>query len=74
VGNDEQVEIMSIEKLAKEAGPRIAQQGRGRSDAAEAAPNRNVKIMALEVEDDNFGSDPYNSTGQFCQIDLKDTD
>lgn len=65
---------MSIEKTAVEAGPRNNHQGRGRTDAAEAAPNRNVKILALEFEDDNLGGDPYNRTGQFCQIDLKDRD
>lgn len=74
MGNDEQVEIMSIEKLAEEAGPRSAHQSDGRTIAADAVSNKNVKILALEFEDDNFGSDPYNSTGQFCQIELKDKD
>ena len=25
-----------------------------------------------ELQDDNFGEDPYNRTGQFCRLALKD--
>lgn len=66
---------MSIEKTtAEEAIARNAQEGRGRLDAAATAPNGHLKVLSLEFEDDNFGADPYNSTGQFCLPALKDRD
>jgi len=66
---------MSIEKTkAEEAIPRIAHEDRRQLDAAATAPNGHLKVLSLEFEDDNFGADPYNRTGSFCQIDLKDED
>jgi len=66
---------MSIEKTtAEQAKPRDAQKGNRQHDAAATAPNGHLKVLSLEFEDDNFGADPYNRTGSFCQIDLKDED
>jgi hypothetical protein len=66
---------MSIEKsTAEEAIARNAQEGSGQLDAAATAPNGHLKVLSLEFEDDNFGADPYNSTGQFCRLALKDRD
>ena len=33
-------------------------------------PNQQLQVLALELEEDG-GGDPYNRTGQFCVIDLK---
>jgi len=64
---------MTIEKsTAKVAEPRSAIQNPKQVHAAEAAPNAAVRVLALEFEDDNFGEDPYNRTGQFCRLALKD--
>jgi len=54
--------------------PRNAHEGRSQLDVAETVPNGHLKTLSLEFEDDNFGADPYNSTGQFCQIKLDDRD
>ena len=35
------------------------------------AANDRLGALSLEIEDDDFGGDPYNRTGQFCQIELK---
>ena len=66
---------MSIEKTAAEQViRRDAHEGRRQLDAAATAPNGHLKVLSLEFEDDNFGADPYNRTGQFCQIELDDRD
>jgi len=64
---------MSIEKTTA-AIARNTQEGRRQHDTAATAPNGQLKVLSLEFEDDNFGADPYNRTGQFCQIDLEDGD
>ena len=33
-------------------------------------PNKRLEVLSLEFEED-VGGDPYNRTGQFCVIDLK---
>jgi hypothetical protein len=33
---------------------------------------KRLEVLSLELEDDNLGGDPYNRTGSFCQLDLKD--
>lgn len=48
--------------------------GRNQLRAAEAAPHANVRVMSLEIVDDDLGGDPYNRTGQFCVPELKDLD
>jgi len=40
--------------------------------ATEAAPRANVRVMLLEVVDDDLGGDPYNRTGQFCVLKPQD--
>ena len=47
----------------------------GRTDdlekrASDTVPNQQLQVLSLELEDD-AGGDPYNRTGQFCVIDLK---
>jgi len=75
VGNDKQGMIMSIEKTTAEAArPRDAQEDRSQLDAAATVPNGQLKVLSLEFEDDNFGADPYNRTGSFCQLEQKDRD
>lgn len=64
---------MSIEKTtAEQAKLRDAHEGRRQHDAAATAPNGHLKVLSLEFEDDNFGADPYNRTGSFCQLESKD--
>jgi len=64
---------MSIEKTTAEAAKlRNAREGSSRLDTAATVPNGHLKALSLEFEDDNFGADPYNRTGSFCQLGLKD--
>lgn len=66
---------MSIDKTtAKDAELQDASLVSEPMHASETVPNAKLRVLALELEDDNFGADPYNSTGQFCQLDLKDRD
>ena len=72
-GNDNRVLIMSIEKsTAKVAELQSAIQDPKQVHPAEAVPNAAIRGLSLEFEDDNFGEDPYNRTGQFCRLALKD--
>lgn len=75
VGNDPRDKIMSIEKTTVEKGiaPNTSE-GRNQLDAAKTPSNEHLKVLSLEIEDDNFGADPYNRTGQFCKIKLDDRD
>lgn len=42
---------------------------------AEQEPTPQVEITSLEIEvDPEIGCDPYNSTGQFCVVELKKFD
>jgi hypothetical protein len=43
------------------------------SDAVDtsSSPQRQVDLLALEIETDDSGGDPYNRTGQFYLADLK---
>ena len=59
---------MSIEKLtAEEVELSTAD---AEEEKADANPKTPLHVLSLEVEDD-FGGDPYNRTGQFLQIELK---
>ena len=40
------------------------------STSADTVPNKRLELLSLELEED-VGGDPYNRTGQFCVIDLK---
>jgi len=63
---------MSTRKItAEEAELQATQQGATQVNAEDATMTR-LEVLSLELEDDNFGSDPYNRTGSFCQLDLQD--
>ena len=36
----------------------------------EAKPLRDVKLVSLEIDDNDYGTDPYNRTGSFCVTDF----
>ena len=74
-GNDNRVQIMSIDKTtAKDAELRDTSLVSEQMSTSETMPNGKLRVLALELEDDNLGSDPYNTTGQFCLLELKDRD
>jgi hypothetical protein len=74
-GNDKRVQIMSIEKFtAKDDALQDAGKAPKQIRGAAAAPKDNLRVLSLEIADDDYGSDPYNRTGQFCQLELKDRD
>jgi hypothetical protein len=57
---------MSTEKTKTE-NVELARAGQ---DIADTVPDRQLQVLSLEVDDDS-GGDPYNRTGQFCIVDLK---
>jgi hypothetical protein len=64
---------MSTEKItAKEAELQVTRPGAAQATSPDTETMKRLEVLSLELEDDNFGADPYNSTGQFCQLDLKD--
>ena len=66
---------MSIDKTtAKDAELQDPSLVSEQMHASETVPNAKLRVLALELEDDNLGGDPYNSTGQFCQLELEDRD
>ena len=60
---------MSTEKIKTED---VELAGAGR-DIADTIPGRQVQVLSLEIDEDQ-GGDPYNRTGQFCVVDLKNKD
>jgi hypothetical protein len=66
---------MTIGKLTAEPVPqgdtRKPDSGPG---ATSAMPQKQIELLALEIEDGDAGGDPYNRTGQFCLADLKKRD
>ena len=56
---------MSKQYVTSEATPREPASKDGVAVPGETKPNHDVKVVSLEVDDDNFGSDPYNRTGTF---------
>ena len=63
---------MSTQKTtAKEAPLQSTKRDATQANAADAKISQ-LKVLSLELEDDNLGADPYNRTGSFCQLDLKD--
>lgn len=64
---------MSIDKTtAKDAELQATRPGATQATSADTETMKRLEVMSLELEDDNFGGDPYNRTGSFCQLDLKD--
>ncbi len=44
-------------------------------DASQAGRGQGIEILSLKVADDlDAGGDPYNRTGQFCIIKIRDED
>ena len=62
---------MSTVKNTKEELKPVAAPGDEQQEAPDTVPNQKLRFLSLEVQDDDFGGDPYNRTGQFCQIELK---
>lgn len=56
---------MSREKIKTEEVELAAPQG-----IASTVPNKQLHMLSLEVDEDS-GGDPYNRTGQFCIVALK---
>lgn len=44
-------------------------------DASQAGRGQGIKIVSLKIADElDSGGDPYNRTGQFCIIKIRDED
>ena len=64
--------IMSIEKIKDEDVILAAPREDGDAQvSADELPGKQHPMLLLEVEEDDLGGDPYNRTGTFCQIELK---
>ena len=61
---------MSTKKIATEE-LELTSAARKQQVASNKEPNDRLGVLSLEIEDDDFGGDPYNRTGQFCQIELR---
>ena len=66
---------MTIDKTTAESAPH----GRAHkldSNAGDTSkiPRQSIDLLALEIEHDDAGGDPYNRTGQFCLAELKRRD
>jgi hypothetical protein len=63
---------MTIGKFTADSTPHGSTQTLD-SDAVDtpASPQKKVDLLALEIETDDSGGDPYNRTGQFYLADLK---
>jgi hypothetical protein len=60
---------MSKEKIANsDARKTPVVPGVRNSGIVENAKSPEPEIVALEIEDNDFGSDPYNRTGSFCVL------
>ena len=57
---------MSTEKLKTED----IELANAAQDIADTVPNKRLQVLSLEVDEDS-GGDPYNRTGQFCIVALK---
>ncbi len=63
---------MTIDKLTAELAPHeSAHKLELAASDTPSMPRQQIELPALEIEDDNYGGDPYNRTGQFCLADLK---
>ncbi len=57
---------MSTEKIKSE----VVELASASKRMTNTIPDRQLQVLSLEIEED-FGGDPYNRTGQFCIVDLK---
>ncbi|MDH3756212.1 MAG: hypothetical protein OEV10_01275 [Gammaproteobacteria bacterium] len=66
---------MTIDRITAESAPN-GNAHNPDSDAGDtpAIPRQQLDLLALEIEDDDLGSDPYNRTGQFYLAELKKRD
>jgi hypothetical protein len=61
---------MSIEK---NAAWKAEQKHEQQQAAAEIeTPAKGVRVLSLQIEDEDLGGDPYNRTGHFCLLDIKE--
>jgi len=59
---------MSNEKMTTDVEPEVpVLRGHG-TFADTAKPAKDIKVVSLEIDDDDFGGDPYNRTGSHCVI------
>ncbi len=57
------------------ATPTGPETGAEEKDASQAGLGSGVEILSLKIADDiDTGGDPYNRTGQFCIIKIRDDD
>ena len=56
---------------AEDAKLATVAEGDKRRRAANTSPKEQARALSLQVEEDDFGGDPYNRTGQFCLIELR---
>ena len=61
---------MSKQKITTENIQFGVQTGDPGTGSTNTVPDRQLEVLSLELEED-AGGDPYNRTGQFCVIDLK---
>jgi hypothetical protein len=40
--------------------------------AKNETPVTGVRVLSLQIEEDDLGGDPYNRTGHFCLLDIKE--
>lgn len=57
---------MSTEKIKPEKVELVS----ANPGISDTIPDKQLQVLSLEIEED-FGGDPYNRTGQFCIVDLK---
>ena len=63
---------MSNEKMTPNVEPKVPVL-RGHDTFADTAkPAKDIKVVSLEIDDDDFGGDPYNHTGSHCVIKIFD--
>jgi hypothetical protein len=61
---------MSIEKNAAwKAGQEHEPQQAG---ADNETPVKGMRVLSLQIEEEDLGGDPYNRTGHFCLLDIKE--
>ena len=66
---------MTIDRLTAESAPQEDPRNLDSRDAdSPEMPRQQLELLALEIEQDDFGGDPYNRTGQFCVEELKKRD
>jgi hypothetical protein len=42
-----------------------------RASANNETPAADVRVLSLQIEEEDVGGDPYNRTGHFCLPDIK---